>query len=150
MISSLSAPRATILSAFELCPDTSEGDQRLIVNERKPDDALFLGLKVRLPRRSSGRPPTYLRHKLLLTRARSEGGTPMANDDLHDLMNARKVLTETRLNWAKAIAEGYKRGETETVLKSLIDIQQAIEVIDIAIEELEEEELEEAEGEEDE
>jgi hypothetical protein len=74
----------------------------------------------------------------------------MANDDLHDLMNARKVLTETRHNWAKAVAAGYKRGETETAIKSLIEVQQAIEVIDIAMEESEEEELEEAEGEEDE
>jgi len=66
----------------------------------------------------------------------------MAND-LDDLTNARKVLTEVRLNWAKALAAGYKRGETEIALKSLIEIQQAIEVIDIAMNELEEAELEE-------
>jgi hypothetical protein len=40
----------------------------------------------------------------------------MAND-LDDLTNARKVLTEVRLNCAKALAAGYKRGETETALK---------------------------------
>jgi hypothetical protein len=66
----------------------------------------------------------------------------MAND-LDDLTNARKVLTEVRLNCAKALAAGYKRGETETALKSLIEIQQAIEVIDTAMNELEEAELEE-------
>src|SRR6476659_7470253 len=65
----------------------------------------------------------------------------MAND-LDDLTNARKVLTEVRLNWAKDLAAGYKRGETETTLKSLIEIQQAIEVIDTAMNELEEAELE--------
>jgi hypothetical protein len=74
----------------------------------------------------------------------------MANDNLQDLTNARRVLTEMRHNWAKAIAAGYQRGETETATKSIIEVQQAIEVIDIAIEELEEEELEEAEGDEDE
>jgi hypothetical protein len=66
----------------------------------------------------------------------------MAND-LDDLTNARRILTEVRLNWAKDLAAGYKRGETETTLKSLIEIQQAIEVIDTAMNELEEAELEE-------
>jgi len=66
----------------------------------------------------------------------------MAND-LDDLTNARRILTEVRRNWAKSLAAGYKRGETETALKSLIEIQQAIEVIDIAMNELEEAELEE-------
>jgi hypothetical protein len=69
----------------------------------------------------------------------------MADDDLQELMNARKVLTEMRQNWAKAIAAGYKREETEAAIKSIIEVQQAIEVIDIAIDELEEAELEEAE-----
>jgi hypothetical protein len=66
----------------------------------------------------------------------------MAND-LDDLTNARRILTEVRRNWAKSLAAGYKRGETETALKSLIEIQQAIEVIDTAMNELEEAELEE-------
>jgi hypothetical protein len=65
-------------------------------------------------------------------------GTPMADDDL---TNARKVLAEMRHIWIKTIADGYKRGTTEDAIKGLIDAQQAIEVIDIAIEE----ELEEAE-----
>ena len=75
----------------------------------------------------------------------------MADDDLQDdLTNARRVLTEMRHNWVKAIAAGYKRGETEAAIKGLIEVQQAIEVIDVAIVELEEAELEaleEAEGE---
>ena len=62
----------------------------------------------------------------------------MADDDL---TIARKVLAEMRHNWIKTIADGYKRGTTEDAIKGLIDVQQAIEVIDIAIEE----ELEEAE-----
>jgi hypothetical protein len=66
----------------------------------------------------------------------------MAND-LDDLTNARGILTEVRLNWAKAIAAGYKRGETETAIKNIIEVQQAIEVIDTAMNELEEAELEE-------
>ena len=75
----------------------------------------------------------------------------MADDDLQDdLTNARKVLTEMLHNWVKAIAAGYKRGETEVAIKSLIEVQQAIEVIDIAVEELEEAELEEELEEEDE
>ena len=71
----------------------------------------------------------------------------MAND-LDDLTNARGILTEVRLNWAKAIAAGYKRGETETAIKSIIEVQQAIEVIDTAMNELEEAELEEEAGDE--
>jgi hypothetical protein len=75
----------------------------------------------------------------------------MVDDDLQDdLTNARKVLTKMRHDWVKAIAAGYKREETEAAVKGLIEVQQAIEVIDLAIEELEEAELEaleEAEGE---
>jgi len=68
----------------------------------------------------------------------------MADDDLQDdLTNARRVLTELRHNWVKAIPAGYKREETEVAIKGLIEVQQAIEVIDIAVEELEEAELEE-------
>jgi hypothetical protein len=73
----------------------------------------------------------------------------MADDDLQDLTNARKVLVEMRHNWAKAIAAGYKRGETETAIKDLIEVQQTIDVIDRAIDELEEVEEEEEDDEED-
>lgn len=62
----------------------------------------------------------------------------MADDHMEDLTNARTVLIETRHNWAKTIAAGYKRGETETAIKSLIEVQEAIDVIDFAIAELEE------------
>lgn len=62
----------------------------------------------------------------------------MADDDLQHLTDARKVLIEMRHNWAKAIAAGYKRGETETAIKGIIEVQEAIDVIDHAIEELEE------------
>lgn len=67
----------------------------------------------------------------------------MADDDHEDLMNARKVLIELRQSWAKAIAAGYKRGETESAIKNILDVQQAIDVIDRAIDELEEAEEEE-------
>jgi hypothetical protein len=70
----------------------------------------------------------------------------MADEDLQDhLTDARKVLVEMRHNWAKAIAAGYKRGETETALKGLIEVQQATDVIDRAIDELEEAEEEDDE-----
>jgi hypothetical protein len=62
----------------------------------------------------------------------------MTDDDMEDLTNARRVLVEMRHNWAKAIAAGYKRGETEDAIKAIIEIRQAIEVIDYAIEELQE------------
>jgi hypothetical protein len=54
-----------------------------------------------------------------------------------------------RHNWAKAIAAGYKRGETETALKGLIEVQQSIDVIDCAIDELEEAEEEDDEEDDD-
>ena len=62
----------------------------------------------------------------------------MADDNMEDLTNARNVLVGMRHNWAKAIAAGYKRGETETAIKAIIEVRQAIDVIDYAIEELEE------------
>jgi len=72
----------------------------------------------------------------------------MADDDLQDLTNARRVLIEMRRNWAEAIAAGYQRAETEAAIKGIIEVQQAIDVIDRAIEELEEAE-EEGDDEED-
>jgi hypothetical protein len=72
----------------------------------------------------------------------------MADDHMEDLTNARRVLIEARRNWAKAIAAGYKRGETETAIKSMIEVQEAIDVIDFAMAELEEaEELDDEEEE---
>jgi hypothetical protein len=44
----------------------------------------------------------------------------MADDDLQILTKALKVLIEMRHDWAKAIAAGYKRGETETAIKGMV------------------------------
>src|ERR1700751_4014206 len=79
-------------------------------------------------------------------------GEPMADADLETLMAARAALTKQRLSWAQAIAAA---GELpEAAIKAINEVQQAIEVIDIAIEELGEaqleEELEETEEDEDE
>jgi hypothetical protein len=74
----------------------------------------------------------------------------MADNELEILTNARAVLMEARHNWAKAIAAGYKPGETETAVKNLIEVQQALDVIDHAAEELEEAEAEAEEDDEDE
>ncbi|MGJ4953844.1 hypothetical protein [Bradyrhizobium sp. HKCCYLS20291] len=71
----------------------------------------------------------------------------MADNDLEVFLTARNVLVDMRLNLAKAVAAGYKKGETEIVVKSLIEVQQALDVIDHASEELEE--LEEGEHDED-
>ena len=73
----------------------------------------------------------------------------MADDDLQKLMSARAALAKKRLSLAETIAS---QGDIpESAIKALVDVQQAIEVIDIAIEELEEaqaeEELEELEEE---
>jgi hypothetical protein len=57
----------------------------------------------------------------------------MAGND--DLTRAREVLVDMRSNRVKAIAAGYKRGETEDAIKALLEVQQAIDVIDHAIEE---------------
>jgi hypothetical protein len=62
----------------------------------------------------------------------------MADNDLEILTNARAVLVKVRQNFAKAIAAGYKPGETETAIKSILEVQQALDVIDHAAEELEE------------
>jgi hypothetical protein len=69
----------------------------------------------------------------------------MADDELETVMNARAALARKRLTWAKTIAQP---GEIAAgAIDGLIEVQQAIDVIDRAIEELEEaaelEELEE-------
>lgn len=71
----------------------------------------------------------------------------MADEDFQSLMKAREALISKRQACAQIIAAP---GEiSEDAIKSIVQVQQAIEVIDIAIEELEEahldEELEEAE-----
>jgi hypothetical protein len=64
----------------------------------------------------------------------------MADDDFQHLLNARAALVRKRLAWAQVIATP---GEiAEGAISGIIEVQQAIDVIDCALEELEEEELE--------
>ena len=61
----------------------------------------------------------------------------MADDGLEVLMDARKALVQMRHDLAKAIAAGSKNEDAESAVERIAEVQQAIEVIDIAIEELE-------------
>lgn len=65
----------------------------------------------------------------------------MADEDLQDLMNARAALINERRNRTKTIAN--PGAITNEAMGNFIKVQEAIEAIDRAIEELEEEELEE-------
>lgn len=60
----------------------------------------------------------------------------MADEHVHELEKARSALVKIRLDWAKAIAAGYKRGETENAVKAITEVQQAIEAVDRAIDEM--------------
>jgi hypothetical protein len=63
----------------------------------------------------------------------------MADDDIQHLMNAREALVTKRLTLAQIIAAP---GDVpENAIHGLVEVQRAIEVIDVAIEELEQEEL---------
>lgn len=62
----------------------------------------------------------------------------MADEDLKHLMNAREALVQKRLTWAQTIASG---DVSDNAVRSIVDVQRAIEVIDFAIEELEQAEL---------
>jgi len=63
----------------------------------------------------------------------------MADDDIRHLMNAREALVTRRLTLAQTIAAP---GDTsENAIRGLVEVQRAIEVVDVAIEELEQEEL---------
>jgi hypothetical protein len=63
----------------------------------------------------------------------------MSDDDIQHLMNAREALVAKRLSCAQSIAAP---GDiSESAVRSLVDIQRAIEVIDVALEELEQAEL---------
>ena len=64
----------------------------------------------------------------------------MADEDLKHLMNARETLVQKRLTWAETIAAP---GDIDTAIRSIVEVQRAIEVIDFAIEELEQAELDE-------
>jgi vacuolar-type H+-ATPase subunit C/Vma6 len=70
----------------------------------------------------------------------------MADNDIETLMNARAALAKKRLTWAQTIASP---GEIpEAAIRAIIEVQNAIDVIDSAIEELEEAHELEAEEEE--
>lgn len=63
----------------------------------------------------------------------------MSDEDIQHLMNAREALVAKRLSCAQAIAAG---GDiSESAVRSLVDVQRAIEVVDVALEELEQAEL---------
>jgi hypothetical protein len=64
----------------------------------------------------------------------------MADEDLKHLMDAREALVQKRLTWAETIAAP---GDIDTAIRSIVEVQRAIEVIDFAIEELEQTELDE-------
>ena len=66
----------------------------------------------------------------------------MADDNLETLMNARAALARKRLTLAQTIAT--EESIPDAAIKGLIELQQAVEVIDLAIDELEEAELEDA------
>jgi hypothetical protein len=66
----------------------------------------------------------------------------MADDNLETLMNARAALARKRLTLAQTIATD--ESIPDAAIKGLIELQQAVEVIDLAIDELEEAELEDA------
>jgi hypothetical protein len=73
----------------------------------------------------------------------------MADQHVDELEKARSALVKMRLDWAKALSAGYKRGETENAVKAITEVQQAIEAVDRAIEELRYEEDEDEDEDED-
>jgi hypothetical protein len=89
----------------------------------------------------------HTRDKLPCYPVRSElGEAPMADDEIEILMKARAALAKTRFSWAQKITTP---GEVpQTVVSAIVEVQRAIDVIDRAIEELEEADELEAEEEE--
>jgi hypothetical protein len=69
----------------------------------------------------------------------------MADDDLQQLMNAREALVHKRITLAHTIAA--PDDIPENAIRGIVDVQRAIEVIDFAIEELEQAELDKELGE---
>jgi hypothetical protein len=65
----------------------------------------------------------------------------MSDEDLKHLMNPREVLVQKRLSWAQTIAT--PGDVSDNAIRSIVDVQRAIEVIDFATEELEQAELDE-------
>jgi Ni,Fe-hydrogenase III large subunit len=65
----------------------------------------------------------------------------MSDEDLKQLMTAREALVQKRLTWAQTIAA--PGDVSDNAIRSIVEVQRAIEVIDFAIEELEQAELDE-------
>jgi Ni,Fe-hydrogenase III large subunit len=65
----------------------------------------------------------------------------MSDEDLKQLMNAREALVQKRLTWAQTIAA--PGDVSDNAIRSIVEVQRAIEVIDFAMEELEQAELDE-------
>jgi hypothetical protein len=63
----------------------------------------------------------------------------MSDEDLKHLMNAREALVQKRLIWAQTIAA--PGDVSDNAIRSIVEVQRAIEVIDFAIEEHEQAEL---------
>lgn len=63
----------------------------------------------------------------------------MSDEDLKHLMNAREALVEKRMTLAQTIAA--PGDVSDNAIRSIVEVQRAIEVIDFAIEELEQTEL---------
>jgi hypothetical protein len=63
----------------------------------------------------------------------------MVDEELQHLMNAREALVHKRLTLAQAIAS--TDDIPENTVRALVDVQRAIEVVDVALEELEQAEL---------
>lgn len=59
----------------------------------------------------------------------------MSDEDLKHLMNAREALVQKRLTCAQTISAS--GDANDPAIRSIVDVQRAIEVIDFAIEELE-------------
>ena len=66
----------------------------------------------------------------------------MASERLETLMKARERLVQDRHEIASALAKPFERGETELFRKTFVEIQAAIEAVNMAIED--EEELEQS------
>jgi hypothetical protein len=63
----------------------------------------------------------------------------MVDDDIQHLMSAREALVAKRLTLAQTIAAA---GDIpENAIRGLVEVQRAIEVIDVTVEELEQAEL---------
>jgi acyl-CoA reductase-like NAD-dependent aldehyde dehydrogenase len=71
----------------------------------------------------------------------------MSDEDLKHLMNAREALVQKRLTCAQAIAAN---DTSDNAIRSIVEVQRAIEVVDYAIEELDQAELDEELAEDDE